>query len=231
MSSLFDLSEQYAEMLNKGIRLSGEDQFYFIEGRLRDLLSRLPVGFKPRHILDFGCGIGDTSKYLSELFPSAQVLGVDTAAQAIRYAQVHHANSHVRFETIDSLPKEGHFDLAYCNGVFHHIPPAQRQAAAVLVYRSLAPGGRFALFENNPLSPGARMVMKRIPFDRDAKTLYAGETTRMLKESGFQQVLAPRFLFYFPRQLAALRFSERWLTSLPFGAQYYALAIKSDDPG
>jgi SAM-dependent methyltransferase len=229
MSSFFDLSEQYAEMLNKGIRLSGEDQFYFIEGRLRDLLARLPAGFKPRRILDFGCGIGDTSKYLSELFPCAQVLGVDTAAQAIKYARDHHATSLVRFETIEALPKDGSFDLAYCNGVFHHIPIAERQAAGALVYRSLTPGGRFALFENNPINPGARMVMNRIPFDRDAKALYPWETTRILRKSGFQQVLSPRFLFYFPRQLAALRFTERWFTKLPLGAQYYALAIKSDD--
>src|SRR5258708_19639964 len=140
MQSLFDLGEQYAEMLDKGIHLSGEDQFYFIEGRLRDLLARLPSGFNPQRILDFGCGIGSTSKYLSELFPDAQVLGVDTAAPAIKYAREHHATSQVRFDTIHQLPTEGSFDLAYCNGVFHHISPAERQAAGALVYPSLAPG-------------------------------------------------------------------------------------------
>ncbi len=229
MQNLFDLGEQYAEMLDKGIHLSGEDQFYFIEGRLKEVLARLPSGFNPKRILDFGCGIGCTSKYLSELFPRAQVVGVDTAAQAIKYAREHHGASQVRFETIDELKTEGSFDLAYCNGVFHHIPPDERQPAGALVYRSLAPGGRFALFENNPINPGTRMVMKRIPFDRDARMLYPWETTRLLKEAGFQHVLPPRFLFYFPRQLAVLRFAEPWFTRLPLGAQYYALGIKSDD--
>lgn len=224
--NLFDLGDQYAEMLGKGIQLSGEDQFYFIEGRLRDLVTRLPNGFSPRRILDFGCGIGATSRYLSELFPHADVLGVDTSAQAIQYARTHHGASRVRFETLDRLEQQGSFDFAYCNGVFHHIPLAERDEAAARIYRSLAPGGRFALFENNPINPGTRMVMKRIPFDRDAITLYPWETTRLLGRAGFEQVLSPRFLFYFPKQLAALRFAERWLANLPLGAQYYSLAMK-----
>jgi SAM-dependent methyltransferase len=73
-------------MLGGSIQLSGEDQFYFIERRLRDLVTRLPNGFSPRRILDFGCGIGATSSYLSQLFPLAEILGMDTAAQAIQYA-------------------------------------------------------------------------------------------------------------------------------------------------
>src|SRR5437870_1900508 len=58
---------------------------------------------------------------------------------------------------------EASFDLCYCNGVFHHIPPHERLGAARLIFRSLARGGHFALFENNPLNPGTRMVMRRIP--------------------------------------------------------------------
>jgi len=226
--NLFNLGEHYAKMLDQGIQLSGENQFYFVEGRIRDLLTRLPSGFKPRRILDFGCGIGQTSSYLAELFPQAEVLGVDTAVQAIEYAREHHGGSRVRFEPLDQLNEPGSFELAYCNGVFHHIPVAERDRAAALVYNSLAKGGRFALFENNPINPGTRMVMKRIPFDRDAVTLFPWETTRLLKKTGFQ-VHSPRFLFYFPKQLNSLRFAEPWLVSLPFGAQYYVLAVRSNN--
>ncbi len=34
---LFDLSEEYETMLNEGIGLSGEDMFFFIDGRLAAL--------------------------------------------------------------------------------------------------------------------------------------------------------------------------------------------------
>ena len=132
--NLFDLGDQYAEMLGKGIQLSGEDQFYFIEGRLRDLMRCLLKGFSPRRILDFGCGIEATSSYLSQLFPHAEFLGVDTAPQAIQYAGAHHGASRVRFETLDRLEQQGSFDFVYCNGVFHHIPLAGRDVAAALIY-------------------------------------------------------------------------------------------------
>ena len=224
---LFDLSEHYVEMLQKGIRLSGEDQQFFIRGRLRDLARCLPAGNPPRRVLDFGCGLGDTSAALASLFPNAEVLGVDTAAQAVAHARVHYVSGgRLWFETLDRLAADGSFELCYCNGVFHHIPPPERDGAAALVYRSLAPGGRFALFENNPLNPGARMVMHRIPFDRDAIPLAPWETIRLLKQAGFQITAWPRSLFYFPRPLAILRPLEQWLVHLPLGAQYWVMGHK-----
>ena len=69
----------------------------------------------------------------------------------------------------------GAFPLVYCNGVFHHVPPAQRPAVVRLVRDSLEPGGLFALWDNNPWNPGARLVMRRIPFDRGAVMLSARE--------------------------------------------------------
>jgi len=223
---LFDLSEQYVEMLDKGIRLSGEDHRFFIRGRLQDMLQRLPAGTSPRRILDFGCGLGETSAELADLFPKAEVLGVDTSLQAIAHARSHHSNRRLTFDTLDRLTGDASFDLSYCNGVFHHIPLPERDGAASLIYRSLAPGGHFALFENNPLNPGTRMVMSRIPFDRDAVTLTHWTTIRLLRKAGFQIPISPRFLFYFPKPLAFLRPLEPGLAYLPLGAQYWVMGSK-----
>jgi hypothetical protein len=38
---LFDLSAEYSQMLNQGIRLSGESQDFFVHGRIASLPSRL----------------------------------------------------------------------------------------------------------------------------------------------------------------------------------------------
>jgi SAM-dependent methyltransferase len=115
--------------------------------------------------------------------------------------------------------------LAYCNGVFHHIPPAGRDAAARDVFRWLRPGGAFALWENNPWNPGTRLVMSRIPFDRDAITLSYLEAQALLRRAGFRAV-ATSFHFFFPSALRALRRAEPWLERVPFGAQYCVLARK-----
>ncbi len=223
---LFDLSDEYREMLNQGIRLSGESQEFFIQGRLRSLQSRLPADLIVRRVLDFGCGIGTATGYLAERFPNAEVLGVDTSAKALDYAQEHHGSDRVRFRGLAELAQERDFDLCYVNGVFHHIEPSSRIGAVKNIHRALRSGGRLALFENNPWNLGTRMVMSRIPFDRDAITLSPPETQRLLRAGGFTQPAANWSLFYFPRPLAFLRFTENALSHLPLGAQYCVLGAK-----
>jgi SAM-dependent methyltransferase len=131
----------------------------------------------------------------------------------------------VRFGTVTEVIPNGQYDLAFCNGVFHHIPVVERRAAAEYVYRSLRPGGVFAFCENNPWNPGTRLVMRRIEFDREAVMLSAGEARRLLISVGFEAVWTD-FLFFFPRFLAAFRGLEPRLRRVPLGAQYMCVARK-----
>jgi trans-aconitate methyltransferase len=226
MSELFELSEQYAEMLEQGIRLSGENQDFFIEGRLRHLTQVLPAGFRPRRVLDFGCGVGHTAPFLAETFPQADITGVDTAENALAWAATKYGSPRISFCRLAELGRRAPFDLCYTNGVFHHIEPAARPEALRLIRGVLRPGGVFALFENNPWNPGARVVMSRIPFDRGAKPISPPAAKQMLRSAGFARCAAVRTLFYFPRAVALLRPAERWLARLPLGAQYCILAFR-----
>lgn len=227
MEVLFDKSTEYDEMLNKGISLSGEDKYFFIRGRFLDLVENLPSGKKIENLLDFGCGVGDATLLMKQYFPEAVITGCDTAAKAIKYAS--HKNSAegtIRYVEIKNFQFINEFDLCFINGVFHHIPLEHRASAIKIIYDSLKPGGLLALFENNPLNPGTRMVMSRIPFDKDAITLTSQETRRMLVSAGFKIKIKPRFLFYFPKALRFLRPLERFFIHFPLGAQYYFLAEK-----
>ena len=152
-------------------------------------------------------------------------MGVDTAENALAWAQTKHGSSRISFRPVEDLSASGSFDLCYTNGVFHHIPPEKRAEALQRIHQALVRGGHFALFENNPWNPGTRLVMRRIAFDRDAVTLSPVEAQRLLRRAGFH--CAPtRSLFYFPRPLAWLRATEPWLARIPLGAQYCVLAIK-----
>lgn len=223
MDELFNLSHEYDRMLQQGLDLSGESKEFFLRGRVADMKARLPRGFAPERILDFGCGTGGTTQALAEAFPNAEVTGADTAENALSYAREHVRSANARFATLDGAGTG--FDLAYVNGVFHHIEPGKRAAAAKRVFDALKPDGRFAFFENNPWNPGTRMVMARIPFDRDAIPIPPPEGRSLLYAAGFR--LEPtRFLFYFPRALAFLRILEPGLVSVPLGAQYHIQAIK-----
>ena len=71
------------------------------------------------------------------------------------------ATPRIKYESIGEFQQAGHIDLAYCNGVFNHIPPAQRAEALSLVNGALRTGGLFSLWENNPWSLATRYVMSR----------------------------------------------------------------------
>jgi SAM-dependent methyltransferase len=213
----------YDEALHRGVSISGENKDYFARGRI-DWLRRCLPDARPAKVLDYGCGTGGTVPMLRDVFGADTVVGVDTSAAAIATAR-REAPQGTRFFRMAEFDGAGDFDLAYCNGVFHHVPPAERLAAVRSVHAALRPGGCFSFWENNPWNPGTRIVMSRIPFDRDAITLSALEARRLLKDGGFQ-VEALHFLFIFPNMLRALRPLEAPLSRLPLGAQYQVLCRK-----
>ena len=217
--SVFDsFIEEYEDACSRGVSLSGESRDHFAQERIRytaEFCARSSV----RRVLDFGCGLGHTTPYLSELFPAATVAGVDNSTRAIEWARQRYGSERIVFANELSTTDEGAFDLVYSNGTFHHIPPAERPPIVQQILRSLRPNGTFALWENNPWNPGTRLVMRRIPFDRDAQTLSYLETKKLLRAAGFD-IAGTSFHFYFPAWLKPFRALEGALTEVPFGAQY-----------
>jgi SAM-dependent methyltransferase len=218
---------KYDEALQKGISVSGEDKDFFAKGRVCKLAQSLKqLGVNPHRILDFGCGTGSAISHLLRLAES--VKGVDISNRSLDVARsIHGKDKRIDFALTDEFADENSYDLAFCNGVFHHITAKERQHALNIVFRSLKPGGLFAFWENNPWNPGTRIVMSRIPFDRDAETIAPPQGRFLLKSAGFH-ILSQEFHFYFPRSLSCLRFIEPSLKKMPFGAQYQIIAKKTD---
>lgn len=220
-------AESYDEDLASGLSLSGEDKSYYARGRvdwLKRRLGELGLPAAPPRVLDFGCGDGFATPLLREILGAGSVLGVDVSAGLLEIANQRYRSGGIEFGLLDaSWSADGSYDLAYTNGVFHHIPPAERSEAFARVRMALRPGGVFAFWENNPWNPGTRLVMRRIEFDRDAITISPPEGRRLLQAAGFR-VLATDSRFYFPRPLAFLRGLEPALSKLPFGGQYLIVA-------
>jgi len=227
MKSKFDqYAGNYDRALNRGLALSGESREYFARERVRWLAERLAaLGVQASHVLDYGCGTGGTSAELLEQLHARTVIGVDASHDSLDVARKIHADSRLQFKTVSEFDPSAQFEVAYCNGVFHHVEPEQRLDALGYVRRSLSAGGYFGLWENNPWNPGTRLVMRRIPFDRDAKLLSPSHTRELLTRAGFA-VLRTDFLFFFPRVLSALRPLEAGLACVPAGAQYLILCRK-----
>lgn len=219
----------YEGALNRGLSLTGESRDFYATRRVeitRDTCQR--IGLRSRSVCDYGCGTGDTLPLLRDVLGAERLIGLDPSTGSLDEARRRHARYAVEWSTPDGFgatARGGELDLVYCNGVFHHIPVADRLAAARQIMALLRPGGCWFFWENNPLNPGTRWVMARIPFDRDAITLRPGEARRLGEAAGGAWVESS-FHFYFPNLLRALRGTERWLRRLPFGGQYLVVLRK-----
>jgi len=216
-------ADDYERALNQGLSISGEGKDYFASGRvefLRDCLRH--ANRAPQKAMDFGCGTGATAPLLRDVVGTPTIVGVDESTQSIRRASQEFSAPGITFSVTEGYVPTGDFDLVYTNGVFHHIPPASRPSTFGFLRDTLRVGGVLALWENNPWSLGARYVMSRIPFDRDAIMISARQAGRLAREHGFR-VLRTDYLFIFPAALRILRPLEARLRSIAAGAQYQLL--------
>jgi len=223
-AELFDqYAQNYDVALSKALRASGESRRYFAEGRVLWLRKRLfEQNETPRRILDFGCGDGSTTPLLLDSFVAEAAIGTDISPQSVKAAEKLRASERVKYAPLSLFRPDGQIDLAYCSGVFHHIPPTERDDALALIRAALRKGGWFGYWENNPWNPATRYVMANCAFDCDAITLTPEESRTLLRKNGFE-VIRTDYRFIFPRFLKWLRKTEDFLADVPLGTQYMVL--------
>jgi SAM-dependent methyltransferase len=224
---LFDgYAKSYDAALSSALAPSGESREFFAEGRVKWLQRCLRVlGVSPRRVLDFGCGDGATTPLLQRILGAELCTGVDVSAKSLEVARASHATERIRFELIGDVRRGWEMDLAYCNGVFHHIAPDGRPEALGMIRDALKPSGLFAFWENNAWNPATRHVMSRCAFDEDAILISPREARAILKKAGFE-IVRTDFRFIFPHALRGLRKLEDLVYRLPLGAQFQVLCRK-----
>jgi SAM-dependent methyltransferase len=219
-------ADGYDVALARGISVSGEKKDYFAQRRIEWLRDCLKLVSAPvTTLMDFGCGTGSSARLFVDILGVEYFVGTDQSPKSLEVARREHGSERAQFFLFDEYQPRGQFDLVFCNGVFHHIPPVERAAAVDYILRSLRPGGYFAFWENNPWNPGTRYVMSRIAFDREAITLSPPEARQLLGVGGFE-ILRIDYLFIFPRILHWCRWIESFCSRLPLGAQYQVLCRK-----
>ncbi len=219
-----DVALTYDRQLGRGLRLAGEGPEYFARRRAEVVAGHLRrQGRTVASIVEFGCGTGNQVAALRRSFAGARLAGLDISRRSLEVARRRHGGAEVVFLTPEEFQAPAGADLVFANGVFHHIPPAEHARWIRYLVDLLRPGGRLAIFENNPWSPAARLVMRLIPFDRDAVMVRPGRLAAGLREAGLE-IMAREFWFVFPRVLGFLRSLEPPLRRFPVGAQYLLLA-------
>jgi ubiquinone/menaquinone biosynthesis C-methylase UbiE len=159
-----DLNPQAKQMADESMVRNLDAQARAIWPQEIPLLQRYSLPPEPR-ILDAGCGTGEASSRLAELFPRAIVLGVDIIDAHLELARDRYARfgSRLTFECqsiyqLRALDRT--FDLVVCRHVLHSIPYADRVIAELA--RVTRPGGYLHViaedygmlhFQRAPLDP------------------------------------------------------------------------------
>jgi len=225
----FDVfSEEYRAIHTKNLKLSGAESEYFCEHKILEIKKQ--EGSSPLKMLDFGCGDGLISEYFIRHFPFGSYYGIDVSPENIKQALLRKSDNCSFYQYPgNELPfKDETFDIALAANVFHHIDRKDHVKTIMEIFRTLKPGGRFYIFEHNPLNPLTQWIVRTCIFDKKARLLLPCHFKRYFRDSGMS-VYKTRYLLFFPRHRIFKWFFkfEEYLTKLPIGAQYLIIGQKN----
>eukprot|EP00908_Phaeocystis_cordata_P020600 Transcript_32260.p1 GENE.Transcript_32260~~Transcript_32260.p1 ORF type:complete len:394 (+),score=137.81 Transcript_32260:59-1240(+) len=138
----------YEEGNRKGPFYGGKD---FIEAKydFTEKMLEFSKAESPASVLDVGCGIGGTSRYLAKRFPEAQVTGITISPEQQRRATAlatERGIPNAKFELVDALNMsfpDNSFDLVWACESGEHMPDKELYVQEMA--RVLKPGGRIVV--------------------------------------------------------------------------------------
>jgi SAM-dependent methyltransferase len=221
-------ADEYHSMHAANIAITGEQPEFFSEYKVRLLCgdTRTLAGGAGR-IIDFGAGTGNSVPFFRKYYPNATLTCADVSARSLDIA-LQRFPARMRTLLLDGPAigaPDAAFDVAFSACVFHHIPHEEHRHWLEELRRVVRPGGMVAIFEHNPLNPLTVRAVSTCPFDANARLIGARALKRSLLLAGWRKP-AVRYHMFFPHRLAALRALEPFLTWLPLGAQYSAIAVR-----
>jgi SAM-dependent methyltransferase len=138
---------QYEQMAHESMVRNLAAQANAIWPQEAPLLAR--IGLSPQaRILDAGCGTGEATWRMGEMWPAARITGVDLIESHLLAARTRasHLGDRIRFEVANlfDLPfADATFDLTVCRHVLQAVPTPERAIAELM--RVTRPGGRLHL--------------------------------------------------------------------------------------
>ena len=146
-----DLNPQRDHMADESMVRNLAAQAEAIWPQEAPLFGRYPLPEAPE-ILDAGCGTGEITVRLAELFPRARIVGVDVLDEHLARARRRAApyGARVRFENQSVFElgyPDGAFDLVVCRHLLQAIPQTERVLRELL--RVARPGGTLHLISED----------------------------------------------------------------------------------
>ena len=210
--------------------LSDMDFKYFIRYKL-DIVKK-KVSKNPKSFLDFGCGIGESSLYISKIFPNTKITGIDTCAFAIEACKkLNIKNSN--FYNVDITQEEvldKKYDVILLLCVLHHIPQKSRAKILKILLNSLNKNGKIFIFEHNPYNPISLLIFNKSEIDKGCFMVSPRKLKLMIRNLNEKniKIYPTRYTLFLPRFkfLKKIFFLEKYLEKVPIGGQYYTIIEK-----
>lgn len=175
----------------------------------------LPQDFAPKNILDLGCGNGNVTSRLLQLFPESYFTLLDASQEMINFCKEQYKAYQVEyFESYfkDYKFDDEHYDLITAGFSLHHCNPEEKKVLFKSIFRSLKKGGIFSycdlmINKSKPahlklLNEWKTFVYKSFPdgekwkwlmehYDEFDKPDDYNDQIQWLKEAGFKDIRLP----------------------------------------
>ncbi len=206
-----------------GRRPDGDPDAFLARGRARWLRRCLDaLGERPTHMVALGRDRGSTNSQFFGNLHIKSLVTIDVARERSHAGVLRSADGKATLVHVSDYRASESADLAFTHGVFDHMPERERAAAAVLVYRSLASGGLFSVWQTNPWSPSVAWNARAATGD-GSRAVSARETRRLLRGVGFD-IVHTTSPFFFPQSLSWCEPLEPLLAPIQLGGEYMVLA-------
>ncbi|XP_023752264.1 uncharacterized protein LOC111900612 [Lactuca sativa] len=154
-----------------------------------------------KDILDIGCSVGVSTRFLADKFPSAKLTGLDLSPYFLAVAKYKEKINPQKSNSFEWIHANGEntsldsqsFDIVSISYVLHECPARATVNLAKEAFRLLRPGGTFVVTDNSPkskklqqLSPVLFTLMKSTePF---LDEYYLLDLEKTVKDAGFVNV-------------------------------------------
>lgn len=167
---------------------------------IADILSCLPSN-KVQTALDVGCGTGEKTALLAELFPNADVIGMDFSDIGILNAKQHRESEHLNFICADVTKgsydnTEGGYTLVSCFQVLEHLDDWEAMCTTICKIST-----RYVLIS----VPTGRMRKYEV-YEGHLRNFKRGQIESFMQEAGYRplKIYYAGFPFYSPLERDAM---------------------------
>lgn len=160
----------------------------------RDLLARVELD-APKHVVDLGCGPGNSTELLSARFAAARIIGIDTSETMLADARLRLPDIRFELGDIASWQAEAAPGLIYSNAAVQWV--AEHETLMPRLFAQLAPGGVLAIQMPDNLDEPSHRVARELASQSPYAALVgdaAGARTRLLPLEAYYDLLAPSAL-------------------------------------